>query len=295
MIKRTLFFANPCYLSIQQKQMQIKQGNGQVTTVPVEDVGFVVLENQQITLSMPLLNALAENNVAVIFCNNRHMPHSQLFPLEGNHVQGEMHRQQAMASEPLKKQLWKQTVEAKITNQAALLKRLGKQPGKLNSVSKEVKSGDSTGREGLAARIYWQEMFGNGFTRDRFGAPPNHLLNYGYIILRAAVARALTGSGMLPSFGIFHHNRYNAYCLADDIMEPYRPFTDALVYELWEKYPGMAELSTEIKARLLEVLTTDVAFDKFTRPLMVGLSQTTASLARCFAGEQRKIEYPGWP
>jgi len=136
---------------------------------------------------------------------------------------------------------------------------------------------------------------GEEFVRERYGPPPNNLLNYGYIVLRAAVARAITGSGLLPTFGIHHHNRYNAYCLADDIMEPYRPFVDAVVYDLDEKYPGLDTLEKEIKAELLQVLTLDVHFPKVSRPLMVGLSQTTASLAKCFAGKQRKIEYPVMP
>lgn len=292
MLKRTVYFSTPCHLSIKNKQLLINSEDNDAITIPVADLGFVVLENQQITISMPLLDELAVNNVAVIFCNNSHMPHSMLFPLEGNHLQGELFRQQVSANEPLKKQLWKQTVEAKITNQARLLDKLGKEWEDIMALSKVVKSGDSTGREAAAARLYWTRLFGKDFKRERYGHFPNNFLNYGYIVLRAAVARALTGSGLMPTFGIHHHNRYNAYCLADDVMEPYRPFVDEMVYELVEKYPDTSTLEKEIKAELLQVLTVDVRLNKTVRPLMVGLSQTTASLARCFAGKQRKIDYP---
>ncbi|MCF8223107.1 MAG: type II CRISPR-associated endonuclease Cas1 [Bacteroidales bacterium] len=292
MLKRTLFFSNPCSLSVKNKQLVIKQDDKDSTSVPIEDVGLAVFEHQQIKISMPLLDELADNNVAVLFCDRRHMPHSMLFPLEGNHLQAEVYRKQAMASEPLKKQLWKQTVEAKIHNQASLLKKLCLPYEDLLLMKQNVKSGDSTGREGYAARIYWSRLFGNDFTRDRNGMPPNNMLNYGYIILRAAVARAITGSGLFPTFGIHHHNRYNAFCLADDIMEPYRPFVDATVYYLNEMYPGELDLNKEIKAGLLKTLTVDVYFRKSSRPLMVGLSQTTASLAKCFYGDKRTIDYP---
>jgi len=292
MLKRTLFFTNPCYLSLKNKQLVIQAKDAETKTAPIEDLGFVVLEHQQISVSLPLLDELATQNVAVIFCNHKHMPHSMLFPLEGNHLQSELYRQQLEASEPLKKQLWKQTVEAKITNQALLLKKLGKPWEDIFQLSRQVNSNDNTGREGVAAKMYWKRLLGEEFYRERQGPPPNHLLNYGYIVLRAAVARAITGSGLLPTFGIHHHNRYNAYCLADDIMEPYRPFVDAVVYDLDEKYPGLESIEKEIKAELLKVLSEDVHFEKVSRPLMVGLSQTTSSLARCFSGEQRKIEYP---
>ena len=292
MLKRTLFFSNPAHLSLKDKQMVIKPREGEAVQAPIEDLGFVVIEHQQISVSLPLLDELVAHNVAVIFCNNKHMPHAMLFPLDGNHLQTELYRQQVQASEPLKKQLWKQTVEAKINNQAGLLTVLGKPNGQLEGLARQVKSGDSTGREGFAAKLYWKSLLGNDFLRERHGRPPNNLLNYGYIVLRAAVARALTGSALLPPFGIHHHNRYNAYCLADDIMEPFRPFVDWKVHELNEKYPGMDKLEKEIKAELLDFLTFDLYYEKCVRPLMVGLAQTTASLARCIGGKQKKIEYP---
>ena len=293
MLKRTLFFTNHHRLSLKDKQMYIRQINGEVfKTIPIEDIGFVVLDHCQINITLPLLEALVANNVAVVFCNSKHMPQSMLLNLDGHNIQTEIFRKQSEATLPLKKTLWKQTVEAKITNQALLLKSLGKEYLDLKMLSKKIKSGDTSNKEGAAARIYWSRLFGSGFVRDRFGSYPNDFLNYGYIILRSAVARALTGSGLLPTLGIHHRNKYNAYCLADDIMEPYRSYVDKMVYDIYTENHEVCFLDTNMKARLLKILTEDVTLAKSKRPLMIALSQSTASLAKCFAGEARQINYP---
>lgn len=293
MIKRTLFFSNPSHLSLKDNQMVIKINDfPEKRTIPVEDIGFVVLEDMQVSITLPLIDELCNNNVAVIFCNSRHMPSSMLLNLDGHHIQGELFRYQLAASIPLKKNLWKQTVQSKLRNQAGLLRQKGLENRDILTMSRNVKSGDSQNAEGSAARIYWKRLLGNEFIRDRLGAPPNMLLNYGYTIVRAAVARALTGSGLLPTIGIHHHNRYNAFALADDLIEPYRPFVDKHVIELFKRHPTAFELTKEHKAHLLNILTMDVVVGKMQRPLMVGLSQTTASLSRCFSGDQRSIMYP---
>lgn len=292
MQKRVLFFSTPYCLSLRNGQMVIhtKEDPDTKKTVPIEDIGVVVLEHQQTTVTLPLLNALADNNVAVVFCGDNRMPNAMLMNLDSNTTQGESYRAQVEASEPLKKGLWRQVVEAKIRNQAALLYKLGKDGDKLKPYYQNVKSGDSDNREGIAAKMYWQELMGTGFVRLRTGEEPNNLLNYGYTILRAAVARALMGSGLFPAFGIFHRNRYNAFPLADDVMEPYRPYVDELVYGLWME--GKTQLDKEVKATLLRLLFVDTRFEKVLRPLDVGLTFTTASLAKCFAGTQKKIVYP---
>jgi CRISPR-associated protein Cas1 len=293
MIKRTLFISNPYHLSLKNKQLLISAGNGiAVGTAPVEDVGFIVLDHPQISFTMKLVEELSEHNVAMVFCDSKHMPSSMLLPLDSHHIQNELFRSQISSSEPLKKNLWKQTIESKIKNQANLLEKLGKNSKQLKVLAKNIKSGDSDNREGFAARIYWTALLGKEFVRDRYGAPPNPFLNYGYILLRSAVARALAGSGLLATLGIFHRNRYNAFCLADDIMEPYRPYVDELVFHIHLKYPGTVMLEKEHKAELLQLLTCDVMIGENKRPLMIALSQTTASLARCFSGEQRLITYP---
>jgi len=294
MLKRTLYFSNPARLSLKNLQLVYSPKEGEGRTVPIEDLGFVVVEDQQISISLPLLNALIDNNVAVVFCNEKHMPVSMLLNLDGHTVQSELFAHQLAASEPLKKNLWKQTIEAKIKNQAALLNKLNMNTDGLHALARDVKSGDVSNREAQAARLYWGRLFGQGFIRDRYGTHPNMLLNYGYTILRAAVARGLIGSGLLATLGIHHHNRYNSFCLADDIMEPYRPFVDEVVYHIYHVQPAMDELNTAAKLKLLEVLTADVMMNKLMRPLMVAISLTTASLARCFSLEIKKINFPAF-
>jgi CRISPR-associated protein Cas1 len=299
MIKRTLCFSHPAYLSLRNGQLVVKlephdDEPEKQATIPIEDIGFVVLDHRQITLTHGAMAALVENNAAVVTCNDQHMPVGLLLPLEGHTVQQERFQDQLGSSLPLRKQLWQQTVQQKITNQASLLQELhGTEVGNMRQWAKEVLSGDSTNLEGRAAAFYWSQMFPSipNFTRSRDGDYPNALLNYGYAILRAVIARALVGSGLLPTLGIHHHNRYNAYCLADDIMEPYRPFVDRLVVETMAVCCDV-QVTTAIKSRLLTIPTLEVNISGQRSPLMVAASQTTASLARCFAGEARRIIYP---
>lgn len=292
MLKRTLAFTNPYQLSLKNRQMIIKskEDSESVTSVPVEDIGFVILENQEISITMPLLNALADNNAAVIVCSDKFMPNAMLMNLDANSTQGESVRAQLSAKEPLKKNIWKQIVEAKIRNQAALLQKLGKDGDSLKPYYRNVKSGDSDNREGVAAKLYWSKLFDEKFMRSRTGPSPNEMLNYGYTVLRAAVARSLIGSGLLPAIGIFHRNRYNSFPLADDVMEPYRPFVDEKVFFLYAN--GENSLNKYSKQEILKILYTDTFFENVTRPLDIGLSITTASLARCYNGLQKRISYP---
>lgn len=296
MIKCTLMFSNPAYLSHKDRQLVISfPGQDKADqTRPIEDIGVVVLEHQQITISHGCIAALVQNNVALISCDATHMPTGLILPLDGAHTQTERFRYQIEASLPLKKQLWQQTIQQKILNQAWVLEKAGIDTANMHRWAKSVKSGDPDNYEGRAAAYYWQHVFSEfmAFNRHRGGDPPNNLLNYGYAILRAIVARSLVSSGLLPTLGIFHRNKYNAYCLADDIMEPYRPAVDRLVYKILEDGAAIEELNTELKMKLLKLPEVDVAFDGMTSPLLVGTSRTTASLARCFEGELRKINYP---
>lgn len=292
MLKRALFFATPFCLSLKDNQLiaHTKQMPEIKKQIPIEDIGYVVLEHPQTSITLPLLNALSDNNVAVILCGENRMPNAMLMNLDSNSTQGESYRAQIEASEPLKKGLWRQVVEAKIRNQAALLRKLGKDGDRLKPYYMNVKSGDGDNREGIAAKIYWNELFGADFVRAREGREPNNLLNYGYTLLRAAVARALMGSGLFPAFGIFHRNRYNAFPLADDIMEPYRPYVDEMVFQLYAN--GETELNKDTKSQLLRLLFADTVFGKVTRPLDIGLTMTTASLAKCYLGVAKKLNYP---
>ena len=312
MIKKTLYFGNPAYLSLRMGQLVIKLPEVEkantlpdslkaqsVVTRPIEDIGIVVLDNKQITITQGLLEALLENNCAVITCDSHCMPVGLMLPLCGNSIQSERFQNHIAASLPLRKQLWQQTVKAKIDNQAKVLFHCTHaEIGCMQKWSNDVKSGDTDNMEARAAAYYWRNLFASQpglerFTRYREGIEPNNLLNYGYAILRAVVARALVCSGLLPTFGIHHHNRYNAYCLADDIMEPYRPYVDELVFQIVnEKGADNLQLTKEIKARMLSIPTIEIVIGGKRSPLMVGVSQTTASLYKCFNGELRRIAYP---
>lgn len=292
MLKQTLVFTNPFRLSLKNAQLVVasKEMPEEVRTIPIEDVGMVMIENQMVSITIPLLNELVDAGVAVVLCDRKGLPHAMLQNLDGHNLQGEFLRNQVEVGEVLRKQLWKQIVEVKIRNQSALLEKLHGRGALLKPYYMNVKSGDSDNREGLAARLYWGALFGTDFTRDREGDGINSLLNYGYTVLRAATARALVSAGLTPSLGIFHHNRSNAFPLADDMMEPYRPFVDEIVFRLCTE--GKMEVNKETKIELISVLTCDTFFLNVTRPLQIGLSMTMASLAKCYAGKQKNLSLP---
>lgn len=308
MIKKTLYFGNPTYLSMNKAQLVIQipevQANDTLTpefkkmnehTIPIEDIGMVVLDHKRITITSGAIECLLENNCALITCDSRSMPTGLMLPLEGNTLQSERFRHQIDSSLPLKKQLWQQTVKYKIMNQENILFMYGRTNTQCMKVwYGEVKSGDTENVEAKAAAYYWKYIFPDipNFTRGRELDPPNNLLNYGYAILRAVIARALVGSGLIPTLGIHHHNRYNAYCLADDIMEPYRPFVDELVIQIMKTVDDYSALTREIKAMLLKIPVLDVQIEGKRYPLMIAAGITTASLAKCFSGESRQIKYP---
>ncbi len=308
MIKKTLCFSNPIYLSLQNAQLVLHvpevESNKTLPeaikkeaerTIPIEDIGVVILDNRRITITSGVMEALLENNCAVITCNQKSMPVGLLLPLCGNTTQNERFRSQLEASLPLRKQLWQQTIKQKILNQEYVLRtNTDKETNCMRVWSNDVRSGDPDNLEARAAAYYWKNLFINypNFVRDREGTPPNNLLNYGYAILRAIIARALVGSGLLPTLGIHHHNRYNAYCLADDIMEPYRPYVDQLVLDIIQRNLEISDITRDLKMQLLGIPMLDVVINGKRSPLMIAAQQTTASLARCFAGENKRISYP---
>ena len=299
MMKRTIYIGNPAYLSLRLKQMEVRQPSDDretaVRTIPIEDIGVVVLDNRRITITSGAMEALLENNCAVITCNQKSMPVGLLLPLCGNTTQNERFRSQLEASLPLRKQLWQQTIKQKILNQEHVLRiNTAQETNCMRVWSNDVRSGDPDNLEARAAAYYWKNVFTTypNFVRDREGTPPNNLLNYGYAILRAIIARALVGSGLLPTLGIHHHNRYNAYCLADDIMEPYRPYVDQLVLDIIQCNLEISDITRDLKMRLLGIPMLDVVINGKRSPLMIAAQQTTASLAKCFAGEIKRISYP---
>ncbi|MCA6381114.1 MAG: type II CRISPR-associated endonuclease Cas1 [Cytophagales bacterium] len=322
MIKRTLYFGNPAYLSTKLDQLVVRlpaiEKNSTLpdgfkkeaaATIPIEDIGVVMLDHQQIIITQALIAKLLDNNAAIITCNSTHHPTGLLLNLEGHSLQSQRFQAQLDATEPLRKQLWQQTIRAKILNQAAVLRWRGYETQNMQHWADNVKSGDPENLEGRAAAWYWSHLFKElktslpfddvsltdslaAFIREPAGLPPNQLLNYAYALLRATMARSLVGSGLLPIMGIFHRNQYNAYCLADDMMEPYRPFADKLIVQLIQEEGLTHEISTATKKKLLTLPALDIIMQGETSPLMIAMQRTSASLAKCFLGETRKVMFP---
>ncbi len=294
MITRSIYIGNPAHLKLKDEQMYIlcpetKQAKGKI---PVEDLGLLMLDHFQITISHQLIQKMMGNNVVVISCDAHHLPHGIMLPLHGHTEHSARIKDQLNVSEPLKKQLWKQTVECKIENQKEVLKLLGNYYDPMEKYLSEVKSGDRSNMEGIAAQHYWKYLISLDFLRERFGDSPNQFFNFGYAVLRSIVARAIVETGLLPVLGIFHKNKYNAYCLADDLMEPYRPYVDLLVMQWLEKNPQTEELTKEFKAHLLQIATKDVKIEGLKRPLLIAVKTTVSSLYKCYTGEKRLIAYP---
>jgi CRISP-associated protein Cas1 len=307
MIKRTLYFGNPGYLNLKDGQLVLRLPENDKTestatdvkkspavTVPVEDIGVVLLDNPQITITQGLMAALTDNNVAIITCDAMHHPAGLLLPMNGNTLQSERFRTQINAGEPLKKQLWAQTIVQKIKNQAVVLESTGASASYLTQLAAKVRSGDADNCEATAAAYYWSHLFPEDpdFKREREGFAPNNYFNYAYAVLRATMARSVVAAGLLPTLGIHHTNKYNAYCLADDLMEPYRPYADTTALAIIKEHGLQDDLTKPIKAALLQLLGKDVMMKGEKSPLMVATQRTAVSLVKCFAGELKKIHYP---
>ena len=290
MIKKSLLVENKTTITTKLQQLVLKSETRE-STIPIEDIGFLVLDNPEIYLSIPAMNLLIENNTSIIVCNTNHLPNGMFLNLNSHHIQQEIFKNQIEATAPLKKQLWQQTIVEKISNQGILLEKITKNKNSFEFLASKVLSGDTTNMEAVAASQYWKSFFEIKFKRERFGDYPNNFLNYGYAILRAATARALSGSGLLNTLGIHHKSKYNAFALADDIMEPFRPIVDEAVFEIMQNYEEQ-ELNTKIKAELLQILTRTVYFKEEKSTLMVALQKTASSLQQCYTGDRKKIKYP---
>ena len=295
MIKKTILVENKSAITTKNQQLVLKSEIRE-STIPIEDIGFLVLDHPEIYLSIPAMNLIVENNTAIIICGSNHLPNGMFLNLNSHHIQQEIFKNQIEASVPLKKQLWQQTIIEKIRNQGELLAKITKNKNTFDFLASKVLSGDTSNMEGVAAQQYWKNFplpnhEIDGIKRERYGDYPNNFLNYGYAILRAATARSLSGSGLLNTLGIHHKNKYNAFALADDIMEPFRPIVDEKVFDIMKRYQEQ-ELNTAIKAELLQILNQTVYFKEEKSPLMVGLQKTASSLQQCFTGNRKKIKYP---
>lgn len=290
MLKKSVLIEQKSKVTCKNLQLHIKTEKREAS-IPIEDIGFLVIDNPETYVSIPALNLLVENNTSVIICNTSHLPNDMFLNLNSHHIQQEIFKHQINASMPLKKQLWQQTIKRKIKNQGILLNRITNKKNTFEFLESKVLSGDSSNMEAVAASFYWKSFFEHDFKRERFGSYPNNFLNYGYAILRAATARALSGSGLLNTLGIHHKSKYNAFALADDIMEPFRPIVDEAVYLIMQQDEEQS-LTTPIKSELLQILTRTVYFKKEKSPLMVALQKTASSLQQCYAGNRKKIKYP---
>lgn len=294
MLYRTIYIGNPAYLHLKSGQMKViyPDTDEEVGSVPIEDIGLLMIDHMQVTITQQLILALLKANVCIVSCDPQHLPEGIMLPFAGHSEYSSRVRTQLDISEPLKKQLWKQTVEAKIRNQSKLLQTRGENASPMIKYLSEVRSGDTTNMEGISAQYYWRNLIAPDFVRGREEAAPNLYLNFGYSVLRSIVARALIETGLLLVVGIFHKNKYNPLCLADDIMEPYRPFVDAMVLEWCDTYPDQVELTKEFKYHILQIATLDVGICGVVRPLIVAAKMTASSLYKCFCGDVRALAYP---
>lgn len=313
MIKRTIDISSDTVarMRIEDDQLIIERENAEPSRVPCEDVGILLVDQQRVVYSHSVLTRLMAKGACVVLCDEKHLPCGLMVPMEANELLTQRLRKQVEVSRPLEKRLWQQIVRAKITAQADLLEAAGQRrrsvalpmPGmeamcedtavavrRMRNMVGEVQSGDATNVEGQAARLYWGALMGEGFRRERGGAWPNPVLNYGYMVMRAAVARAIAGAGLHPSFGVHHHNRGNAFCLADDLVEPLRPLVDAAVVGLLEA--GKTEITPGVKRVLLSLLTWEVEVGEVKGPLMVQLHRVAAGLWACYEAGEGVLELP---
>lgn len=296
MLKQILYFGNPARLSLRHDQLQIERAGQETLTRPLEDIGSILIDHGEVSLTTPLISRAAGMGVLLIFTDAQHLPVAYTTSMTGHHLQNLRHRQQLEVSPLRNKQIWTQLVRAKLLNQADVLAAHGHSATRLNYLAKTLKRGDADNHEAQGARHYWEQLFGQDpdFYRDRYGPPPNHLLNYGYAILRAATARALAGAGLCLAVGVFHHHRGDQHPLADDVMEPFRPWIDHCVLGMGARMME-PELDRQAKASLLQVLHHDTRMGTQLSPLMVALDTTAASLAAFFAGETETLRLPAFP
>ena len=292
MIKRIIDISEPAYLYLKQKQLCVEKDKELVAQVPVEDLGFLILQHAGIVVTQALITACQKNNVALIFCDEKRLPYSMLQPISDGHtLHNRILRDQIETKLTTKKRLWQQIVQQKIINQSQTLAQVGRNNQILKRLATKVKSGDPENVEAQAAQVYWKLLFGSAFRRNPHQSGVNHLLNYGYAIIRAMIARAVVGSGLHPALGLHHRNQYNGLCLADDLMEPFRPWVDYQVYQFCQTVSD-PEINQVSKQHILRLISASVAWQGNTMPLMVASHYFCAELKRALSDSKIKLKFP---
>jgi len=281
------------HLSRDRGFLKVSEGTEEIGRIPLDQITGVIVHAHGTTWSTSLLTELADRGAPVVLCGSNHAPRSVLLPLEGHHAQGARLRAQWQAKAPFMKQAWKQVVIAKITMQAAALEAIGEAHAPVAMLRRKVTSGDSTNVEAQAARYYWPRMMGEDFRRDRTASDLNALLNYGYTVLRAATARAVVAAGLHPTIGLHHSNRGNAFALADDLMEPFRPLVDCCVRGLVAR--NGPDVDTEAKQTLARLIALDLPLGDGLTPVSVALGKLAISLGQSFEAGALTLTLPAPP
>lgn len=297
MIKRIIYCETPSYITIKNKQLTIKFKDLKIssTTIPVEDIDMLLIDNNQITITSSVLKSLQDNKVALIICDDKHMPSGLMLPINGNSLQQERFNLQINMKQSYKNKLWKQIIFHKIKNQSHVLKVVHKSYIKLEYLSKEIKLGDSTNREAQASIYYWKNIFTDKitkFNRDKNGNYPNNLLNYGYMILRSMMSKNIVSSGLSPTIGLFHKNQFNTFCLADDLIEPFRPFVDKIVYDLINNDNVDEILTKEQRKKLIQIITLEVVSNNEITSLGLAMQNFVNSFVCFLKNEKKELEFP---
>lgn len=294
MLRKTVEFSTPgTRLSVSHRQLVIERPDQPKATLPIEDLGVIIVDDVRASYTQAVFMELLEAGATVVITGHDHLPAGIMLPLDAHHVQTERHRAQVEASEPVKKRAWQALIRGKISQQAAMLEHFNGEDGGLRSMSRRVRSGDPDNLEAQAAQRYWPRLFGKEFRRDREVGGVNALLNYGYAIVRAATARCIVASGLIPSLGVFHRNRSNPFCLADDLLEPYRPFVDWRVKRLVDDKDGVPTLEDRTaRADLLTIFNETVLVEARRMPLLLALQASAASLCRALTEGNPELSLP---
>ena len=295
MIRKTIEIGTPgSRLTVANRQLVIERPDMPMATLPLEDLGVVIVDDRRAVYTQSVLIELMAVGATLIVTGPDHLPAGMMLPLDAHHVQTERHRAQIEAAEPVRKRIWQALVMAKIRQQATMLVHFTGQTGGLDAMAHRVRSGDPDNLEAQAAQRYWPRLFGKDFRRDRDADGINAVLNYGYAVIRAAIARSIVASGLIPSLGVFHKNRSNAFCLADDLFEPYRPFVDWRVKKLHQAASGdqLRVADKPTRAALLALFNEGVAVKGRRLPMLGAIEASATSLARALTGGDKTLALP---